>query len=522
MSKKKVKLPLSKTHPKLAKEAHGWDPASVTSGSSKKVKWKCQLGHTYQMLISSRTRGYGCPYCSSRKILIGFNDLATTNYSLALQAFGWDPKEISAGSSRKLEWKCEIGHIFKSTPFRRSSGYGCPVCSGKQVHAGFNDLATTHPQLAAEAFSFDPSTVTSRTRRSMKWICPAKHIYSALISQRTYRGTGCPYCVGQKLLEGYNDLFSQSPNLAAEANGWDPKKTYFRSNKRLLWKCSKGHTYFASASQRQFHKSGCPYCSGKKILTNFNDLQTLFPNLALEAHGWDPKIVSPNSHKKVSWRCHCGYVWSTSPNRRLQTTSKNKNSEKLLGCPRCAGKVVVLGENDLQSVFPEIAKEAHGWNPQTETFGSKKVKEWVCELGHLWRASISNRTGRKSGCPSCANSGFDPNEDGWLYFISQPDWEMFQIGITNAPDNRLTSHKKLGWEVLELRGPMDGHLTLQWETAILRMLKAKGADLSNSTIAGKFDGYSEAWRKSTFPVKSIKELMTLTEEFEVGKKSHRI
>ena len=61
---------------------------------------------------------------------------------------------------------------------------------------------------------------------------------------------------------------------------------------------------------------------------------------------------------------------------------------------------------------------------------------------------------------------------------------------------------------------MDGHLTQQWETAILRMLKAKGADLSNSKIAGKFDGYSEAWSKSTFEVKSIKELMRATEEFE--------
>jgi hypothetical protein len=33
-------------------------------------------------------------------------------------------------------------------------------------------------------------------------------------------------------------------------------------------------------------------------------------------------------------------------------------------------------------------------------------------------------------------------------------------------------------------------------------------------IAGKFDGYSEAWSKATFEVKSIKELMKLTEEFE--------
>ena len=72
---------------------------------------------------------------------------------------------------------------------------------------------------------------------------------------------------------------------------------------------------------------------------------------------------------------------------------------------------------------------------------------------------------------------------------------------------------------------MDGNLTLQWETAILKMLKDNGADLSNENIGGKFDGYTESWSQSKFPVKSIKELMKLTEEYEEEKSvtnlSHR-
>ena len=112
-----------------------------------------------------------------------------------------------------------------------------------------------------------------------------------------------------------------------------------------------------------------------------------------------------------------------------------------------------------------------------------------------------------------------------MYFLSHSKWSMYQIGITNFPNDRLQTHKKLGWEVLEIRGPMDGLLAQQWETAVLRMLKAKGADLSNSKIAGKFDGYSEAWSKSKFQSNSIKELMRLTEEFEEDKSvtnlSHR-
>mgnify|MGYP000509763043 FL=1 len=104
--------------------------------------------------------------------------------------------------------------------------------------------------------------------------------------------------------------------------------------------------------------------------------------------------------------------------------------------------------------------------------------------------------------------------DGYLYFLRHESWEMLQIGITNHPDDRSKKHMKLGWEVLEMRGPMDGHLAQQWETAILRMLKAKGADLSNSAIAGKFDGYSEAWSKSRFEAKSLKHLMNLTDAHE--------
>ena len=128
-----------------------------------------------------------------------------------------------------------------------------------------------------------------------------------------------------------------------------------------------------------------------------------------------------------------------------------------------------------------------------------------------------NRTSHNSGCPSCAEYGFIPDKAGYLYFLSHSKWNMYQVGITNSPDKRIGSHNKLGWELLEIRGPMEGHLTQQWETAILRMLKAGGADLSNSKIAGRFDGYSEAWSKSTFPVNSIKELMRLTEEFEEKK-----
>jgi hypothetical protein len=184
------------------------------------------------------------------------------------------------------------------------------------------------------------------------------------------------------------------------------------------------------------------------------------------------------------------------------------------GCAICANQKLLIGFNDLATTHPDIAKQAYKWDTKKFTAGSHLDKKWKCKEGHLWTTKISTRTYQNSNCPSCANHGFDPNKNAYLYLITHSNWKMLQIGITNVPDIRLLIHIRKGWEVLEIRGPMDGHLTHQWETAILQMLKAKGADLSNKEIAGKFDGYSEAWSKSTFPVKSIKELMRLTEEFE--------
>jgi hypothetical protein len=80
---------------------------------------------------------------------------------------------------------------------------------------------------------------------------------------------------------------------------------------------------------------------------------------------------------------------------------------------------------------------------------------------------------------------------------------MFQIGITNFPDDRLGRYERTGWEVIELREPMDGRLTQQLETSSLYSLEKCGAVLRHKAGIEKFDGYSEAWTKSSLNVTSI-------------------
>lgn len=123
--------------PKLAEE---WNykrngvlkPQDIMFGSTKKVWWICEKGHEWQASPSHRAKA-GCPYCSNRKVLTGFNDLATINPSLAKEwnykkNKGLTPQNIIAGSPKKVWWICENGHEWQATIVSRNKGHYCPIC----------------------------------------------------------------------------------------------------------------------------------------------------------------------------------------------------------------------------------------------------------------------------------------------------------------------------------------------------------------------------------------------------------
>ena len=501
---------LAETHPEIAIQAWGWDPSLVSAGSNSKQEWCCRTGHRWITSIAHRTgkNPTGCPSCLGKIIIVGKNDLATTYPSIAQQADGWDPKTVLAGSNKKVQWSCKSGHKWNATiSSRTGQKVGCPFCSNKKVLQGFNDLATTHPEVAIEADGWDPRTVVAGSAKKMKWKCRLGHSFSNGILHRTRRHQGCPTCSNRRLLVGFNDLATTHPHIAAEAEGWDPrtKMAGFGSDGKgkLLWRCPNGHTYRATPANRTnpLILSGCPYCAGNRNLQGFNDLATTHPQLAKEADGWEPRTIRGSTKKKLSWTCSIGHSY-------LAFLSERKAGA---GCPFCSGHKVLVGFNDLATTHPHIAREANGWDVTTISAASQSRRKWKCSEGHTWVTSVGNRKQGK-GCPTCANAGFDPNSKGWLYFLNHTKWELLQIGITNHPKDRLKSHSKLGWELIEIRGPMDGLLVQNWETAILRYIKAKGGKFANKIGIEPFDGYSESWLKESFTFESFKEIMSLIDE----------
>jgi hypothetical protein len=290
--------------------------------------------------------------------------------------------------------------------------------------------------------------------------------------------------------------------------GLEPLEDYV--NSKTKWKCkclSCGDIVYPKLNGIQTGEGGCKKCGMKKAgLSQRLDSEQAIQ--IMKDAGFTP--LEPYTNALTKWKSRHD-VCNSIVYPKLNTISNN--SSKTPGCAVCAGQQVEIGLNDLGSTFPLIALEAVGWDPTSVTAGSNQKKLWRCAEGHEWTAPVAQRTSGH-GCPSCSQNGFDPNKDGWLYFLSHPDWEMLQIGITNVPDDRLSTHKRFGWEVLELRGPMNGDLARQWETDILRMLRKKSAIVGSTEIAGKFTGYTESWMKHSFPVSSLKELMNLVQENE--------
>lgn len=251
-------------------------PESFAPNSGKRVWWICTKGHEWQATIDKRNNGTGCPYCSNQKILKGYNDLQTTNLSLAKE---WNfkmngsltPNDVTCNSEKRVWWICNKGHEWQAAISSRNEGCGCPYCSGRSAVEGINDLQTINPTIADE-WNYEkndklPMDFKSGSHKKAWWQCKKGHEWEATIDSRS-RGNGCPYCSGRYVVKGENDLKTVNPILAGEWNykknlGLTPEDVKPNSNKKVWWICVKGHEWEATISNRNQGK-GCPYCSGRK------------------------------------------------------------------------------------------------------------------------------------------------------------------------------------------------------------------------------------------------------------------
>ena len=105
--------------------------------------------------------------------------------------------------------------------------------------------------------------------------------------------------------------------------GLDPRTVPVNSYKAAFWKCKNGHSWKEKTVLMFKRKVKCEYCSGRLILSGYNDLETLYPYLASE---WDkeknqisPNKVSPHDKHLYWWRCkNCQNSYQRSVEHRVR------------------------------------------------------------------------------------------------------------------------------------------------------------------------------------------------------------
>ncbi len=337
------------------------------------------------------------------------------------------PEEYYPSSSKKAFWKCpKCGYRYESKINNKANGRKCACCQRKIVVAGINDLATTHPEIAAE-WDYEkngdvkPSDVLAGSGKPYYWTCSEGHSYKATPNHRTSAGreTNCPVCVSGRqtsfaeqavffyvkkvfpdAVNRYKDIFDNSMELdiyipsiktAIEYDGeaWHKKEKRERE-KRKYNICRKNGIHLIRLMEKP----------ADGILDTANESISILDGPMYEHKHLEKVIrllldrIDPESN-------------SFTRKNPLQFHSKvdiNLDRDEME-----IRNYMTKVKDSLQDLFPNIAKE---WDyekngnvtPDKVKPGTDDKYWWICpECKNSYLSSVSHRTAKTkpTACPQC-------------------------------------------------------------------------------------------------------------------------
>jgi hypothetical protein len=238
----------------------------------------------------------------------------------------------------------------------------------KKAVPGVTDVGTTHPEFLAEAVRPEELlTVSSGSNKPLEWKHTGEdaptHTWLSSMKSRV-RGTGCPYCSTpvKTALKGYNTLKTLNPSISEEyssRNTLTADEILLNHSKKVWWECDDGHAWEATPHQRNTAKTGCPFCSGSRIISGSSQsLHSERPDLTNEWHKDNigtPKDYSISAAYRAKWSCStCNHEYFNNIYHRSQGQN----------CRRCACKKTSKQEAELQeyirSIHPTSINNARG------------------------------------------------------------------------------------------------------------------------------------------------------------------
>ena len=318
---------LRKFNPSLAEEWHPILNGNLTADdvspySKVKVWWIGKCGHEWEATVERRSSGTSCPYCAGKKVLIGFNDLKTTNPDLADE---WHPtkneikpEEVTKGSNKKVWWQCSVCGFEWQTGvnYRVERGGSCPNCK-KKLHS--KHVLDYKKNFKTIIKTISPSIeVGDYYNSSTKVLCRCKicnYEWKAL-PHNLLNGHGCPKCSGNLKItneEFISRVNALSPNIKILSD-------YKGRKEKIKCRCLICRKEWETSAGSILNGSGCPFYRAHPNYKGGNKKTT--EEFKKELHLKNPNITINGEYKnaitKINCICNiCGFEWSSTPNNLL-------------------------------------------------------------------------------------------------------------------------------------------------------------------------------------------------------------
>jgi DNA-directed RNA polymerase subunit RPC12/RpoP len=177
--------------------------ANKSAGSNIKIEWQCFKCNSTWMVAPNEKIGYnkGCPYCSNKSVN-KTNCLTTTHPELAKELVNEaDGHKLTAGSHKKVEWKCKkCNSTYLAMVYSRSgpNQTDCPYCSYPiRLVNHSNCLNKTNPEFTSQLLNKqDGERLSAGSKIKIEWMCSTcSTVFKTSPDARTNKKTGCPSCV---------------------------------------------------------------------------------------------------------------------------------------------------------------------------------------------------------------------------------------------------------------------------------------------------------------------------------------
>ncbi|MGA5121321.1 zinc-ribbon domain-containing protein [Streptomyces pseudogriseolus] len=334
---------------------------------------------------------------------------------------GKQPDQTAPKSNRKVWWLGSCGHEWQATVANRTGRRsGCPYCVNQKVGYG-NDLATRHPELAAQWHptrnaDLTPQQIPYGARINAWWRCASGHEWQAMVFKRS-AGSSCDQCklIGVSELEVRafaelrHVLDDHVKPLRRDVRLSTPRRQRLRVDMILgdvAVEYDGSHWHKGKAARDRDKTDQLQQAGYKVIRVREHPLSLTGPYDTRAPRAAKPFHVAAAVLQKMIDEYF------------LPTVAARDAAATYIAAGRPVGQVEAdravnalrareHGSRSLAALFPLIAEQWHPHlngelSPAQVTAGSGKEVWWLCAAGHAWRAKIDQRVGKGTGCGFCS------------------------------------------------------------------------------------------------------------------------